>query len=372
MGELYLGVMSGTSQDGVDAAIVEFDAAGSQIHRATTTPYPEELRARIAKLLTEPQISLQELGKLDVAVGRFFAQCIVKLVETSSFGVSDIVAIGHSGHTVFHQPEAPDAFTMQIGDPSTIAAETGITTVGNARKMDVALEGQGAPLAPAFHKWCFSDATESRIVLNIGGIANISVLHPNRPLLGFDTGPGNTLLDNWSQRCISKPFDRDGEWSRTGTVIEPLLQTLKTDTYFQRSPPKSTGIEHFNLGWLDLGLRQLAEAPATEDVQATLTQLTAATIADAIISTDANPQRVILCGGGALNTALIERLSDLLPQAQLESSATHGINPEWVEAALFAWLARGRLEGEPGNVPTVTGARQAAPLGGVYSGTGGR
>ena len=366
MGELYLGVMSGTSQDGVDVALVEFDAATHRLHRAATTPYPDTLRRRIAALLGDARTPLRELGEVDAALGRFFAQCVVRLLEASAFEARDITAIGHSGHTVFHKPQTPDAFTMQIGDPSTVAAHTGITTVGHLRHMDIALGGQGAPLAPAFHAWCFSDPTESRVTVNIGGIANICVLHPQRPVLGFDTGPGNTLLDNWSRRCTGRPFDRDGAWSRTGRVVEPLLQALKADGYFKRAAPKSTGIEHFNLGWLEQALARLARPPAEADVQATLTQLTAATIAEGIDSTHAAPQRIILCGGGALNAALTERLSRLLPQAQLQSSAAYGIDPQWVEAMLFAWLARARLRGEPGNVPTVTGARRAAPLGGVY------
>jgi len=366
MGELYVGVMSGTSQDGVDAALVELDATKTRIHGAATTPYPDELRGRIINLITEPRVSLRELGELDVAIGRFFAQCVLKLVQMSPFETDDIVAIGHSGHTVFHRPETPDAFTMQLGDPSTIAADTGITTVGNVRNMDMALGGQGAPLAPAFHEWYFSDPSESRVAVNIGGIANVTVLHPDLPLLGFDTGPGNTLLDNWTRRCTGEPFDRNGDWSRTGEVNKVLLQVLKADEYFERQPPKSTGLEHFNLDWLREGLQVLDQKLADEDVQATLAELTAETIAEGIASTNAAPLRIILCGGGTLNTALTERLSSLLPGARLESSAAHGIDPEWVEAALFAWLARARLKGEPGNAPTVTGARQAAPLGGVY------
>ena len=229
MRELYIGVMSGTSQDGVDVALVEFSAAGSNIHQATTTPYTGELGKRIKTLITRSQVTLQELGEVNVAIGNFFGQCILNLLETSDFGAYEITAIGHSGHTVHHKPEEPNAFTMQIGDSSTIAANTGITTVGNFRNMDMAFGGQGAPLAPAFHEWCFSDTKESRIVVNIGGIANISVLQPKLPLLGFDTGPGNTLLDNWTHRCTGKSFDHNGDWSKTGQINKPLLSALKKD-----------------------------------------------------------------------------------------------------------------------------------------------
>ena len=368
MRELYIGGMSGTSQDGVDVVLVEFSAAGSNIHQATTTPYTGKLGKRIKNLITQPQVTLQELGEVNVAIGKFFGQCILKLLEPSDFGAHEITAIGHSGHTVYHKPEEPDAFTMQIGDSSTIAANTGITTVGNFRNMDMAFGGQGAPLAPAFHEWCFSDTKESRIVVNIGGIANISVLQPKLPLLGFDTGPGNTLLDNWTHRCTGKSFDHNGDWSKTGQINKPLLLALKKDKYFERSPPKSTGLEHFNLAWLEGELREINRTLPDEDVQATLTELTAETIADAIVSTNGDPQRVILCGGGVLNTALVERLSELLPSIELESSAEYGIGPEWVEAVMFAWLARARLKGRSGNAPTVTGARQVTPLGGVYFG----
>jgi len=368
MRELYIGGMSGTSQDGVDVVLVEFSAAGSNIHQATTTPYTGKLGKRIKNLITQPQVTLQELGEVNVAIGKFFGQCILKLLETSDFGAHEITAIGHSGHTVYHKPEKPDAFTMQIGDSSTIAANTGITTVGNFRNMDMAFGGQGAPLAPAFHEWCFSDTKESRIVVNIGGIANISVLQPKLPLLGFDTGPGNTLLDNWTHRCTGKSFDHNGDWSKTGQINKPLLLALKKDKYFERSPPKSTGLEHFNLAWLEGELREINRTLPDEDVQATLTELTAETIAEAIVSTNGDPQRIILCGGGVLNTALVERLSELLPSIELESSAECGIGPEWVEAVMFAWLARARLKGRSGNAPTVTGARQVTPLGGVYFG----
>ncbi len=366
MSELYVGLMSGTSQDGVDAALVEFDGSRSTVHLAATTPYSDDLKKRIADLIGEPRASLRELGELNVAVGRFFAQCVLQLIEDSTFDARKIAAIGHSGHTVFHKPEVPDAFTMQLGDPSTVAAQTGITTVGEMRNTDMALGDQGAPLAPAFHEWRFADSKETRIVVNIGGIANITVLAPGRSLQGFDTGPGNTLLDNWTRQCTGEPFDRDGEWSRTGRVSASLLEALGRDDYFERRPPKSTGLEHFNLTWLQASMDRVGEMLAEEDVQATLTELTATTIAKAITATASNPHRVILGGGGARNTAMTERLTSLLVGVEVGSSAEHGIDPEWVEAVLFAWLARARLRNEPGNAPSVTGARQAAPLGGVY------
>lgn len=370
MGEHYLGLMSGTSQDGVDAALVTLDSNDYMVHLTATTPYPDELRQRIEALLAESQVSLRELGQLDVAIGVFFAQCATRLLRDSALESIDIAGIGHSGHTVFHSPDGTEPFTLQLGDPSTVAARTGITTVGHLRQMDVALGGQGAPLAPAFHQWSFSDPGESRVVVNIGGIANASILQPGRVLQGFDTGPGNTLMDRWTQRCTGRPYDHNGAWSKTGKVHGKLLNELMLDPYFQRPPPKSTGLEHFNPGWMQAALDRTGEHPGEADIQATLTELTAATIAMAIHAADCKPQRVILCGGGARNGALTERLAAHLTGIPLESSARHGIEPEWVEAVLFAWLARARLRGEPGNAPSVTGASRLAALGGVYYGAG--
>ena len=307
---------------------------------------------------------------MDVAIGDFFAQCANRLLEEGTVEPSQVAAIGHSGHTVFHRPAGPEPFTMQLGDPSTVAARTGITTVGHLRHMDVALGGQGAPLAPVFHEWAFADPGECRVVVNIGGIANATVLDSGRALLGFDTGPGNTLLDKWSQRCTGKPYDHDGDWSRTGRVHKELLEELMGDAYFRRSPPKSTGLEHFNLGWLEAALGRAVERPGEADIQATLTELTAATIAAAIRAVDCRARRIIVCGGGARNGALMQRLAGRTAGIPVETSDRHGVDPEWVEAVLFAWLARARLRGEPGNTPSVTGARRPATLGGVYFGVG--
>ena len=368
MGELFLGLMSGTSQDGVDAALVTLESDSYKIHHTSTTPYPDRLRRRIEALLAAPEVSLEVLGGLDVAIGGFFADCVVRLLKGSGLEPDGVAAIGHSGHTVFHRPEGPEPFTMQLGDPSTVAARTGITTVGHLRQMDIALGGQGAPLAPAFHQWAFADPGERRVVVNVGGIANVSVLEPGRMLSGFDTGPGNTLLDRWIQRCAGEPYDHDGDWSRTGHVDDKLLDELRADPFFRQPPPKSTGLEHFNLDWLQAALGRIAKHPGDADVQATLTELTAVTIANAIGDAGCRPERVILCGGGARNGALRQRLAAHLDGIPVESSALHGIEPEWVEAVLFAWLARTRIRGEAGNAPSVTGASRPAALGGVYCG----
>ena len=368
MSELYLGLMSGTSLDGVDAVLVDFGPNTCTLHAAATTPFPDPLLSRLRNLIDDPNCSLEQLGGLNVAVGAFFARCALRLVAESGREPVEIRAIGHPGHTVFHKPNKPEPFTMQIGDPAVVATETGLTTVADFRSTDVALGGQGAPLVPAFHDWCFASADELRVIVNLGGIANLTLLDPARPLLGFDSGPGNTLLDAWCRHCRDKPFDRNGDWARTGTVNKSLLKCLRDDSYFNRKPPKSTGPEHFNLSWLRKGIQAMARTIPEHDVQATLAELTATTVADAVKAVAPNDKRIILCGGGTYNTALMERLGVLLADTAMESSAVHGIAPEWVEAVAFAWLAQARLNDKPGNAPGVTGARQRAVLGAVYPG----
>jgi anhydro-N-acetylmuramic acid kinase len=370
MDGLYLGLMSGTSLDGVDAALVELGPERCELLAAATTPYPDSLRERVRTLIEDRRAPLEGLGSLDVSLGRFFAECALGLIQRGGRERGDIVAIGHSGHTVFHQPASPDPFTMQLGDANVVAACTGISTVADFRGMDVALGGQGAPLVPAFHRWRFATPGEVRVIINIGGIANLTRLHPQDPLVGFDSGPGNALMDGWCRRCKGEPFDRGGDWARSGKMDAALLERFRADAYFARRPPKSTGVEHFDMAWIERRLDAMDEPVADEDVQATLLELTASTIADAVITVSPDIKRAVLCGGGAHNTALVARLSRLLPAASVDSSAAHGIEPEWVEAVAFAWLARARLRREPGNVPTVTGARQEAVLGALYSSGG--
>ena len=367
MAELYVGLVSGTSLDGLDAALIELDEDSCGVVRARTTPFPEALGGQLAALVTDPKTDLHILGTLDVQFAEFAADCVLALLADAGREPNEIAAIGFSGHTIFHQPSPPHAFTMQIGDPNTIAARTRITTVADVRRMDVAFGGQGAPVLPALHAWQFGDAEEIRVVINIGGIANLTCLNPGRPVTGFDSGPGNALMNAWNRLNDRGPFDRGGEWAKNGIVIKELLRSFRSDEYFSLPTPKSTGLEHFNLAWVQRALADNADgAPA--DVQATLLELTATTIADAIKASEPATQRVILCGGGAYNAVLFERLETLVAPAVLETSAAHGLDPEWVEVAGFAWLARARLHGTAGNLPSVTGAREPALLGGVYSG----
>ncbi len=365
MSELYAGLISGTSIDGVDAALVEFGNRECTLVHSCTTPYPAKLHERVRTLIDDPQTTLAELGAVDVALGRFFAHCANELIDAAGVDRAHVRAIGHHGQTIFHRPGGAEPFTLQLGDPNSLAARTGLATVADFRRLDMACGGQGAPLVPAFHEWLFGSQEELRVVVNIGGIGNVTVLDPGRPTSGFDTGPGNTLLDGWIRRCRRRDHDEDGRWAASGTVDAALLERFVMEPYFSLVPPKSTGRELFNLGWVDRHLEDLSEVPDQADVQATLAELTAATIAGALHAL--RPGRLIVCGGGAHNGDLTGRLARRA-ECPVESSDAFGIGPDWVEAAAFAWLARARIAGKPGNVPTATGADRKLVLGGLYPG----
>ena len=345
-----------------------FTIAAAASSTAATTPFPPPLLARVRRIVEVPQTELRELGALDHAVGGFFAGCALDLIARAGVERTAVQAIGHHGQTVFHEPNGDEPFSMQIGDPNVIAATTGICTVADFRRLDMAVGGQGAPLVPAFHAWCFGVAGEPRAVVNVGGIANITALRPGQPTTGFDTGPGNTLLDLWVRRHRGSDYDADGVWAASGDVDAALLATLLTEPYFSAAAPKSTGRELFNMHWLDARLsHHSTTAPA--DVQATLAELTATTIVTSVHRALPGCRRLIICGGGAHNADLIARLRRLsgISGISVDTTAAFGIAPDWVEGAAFAWLARARLRSEAGNVPTVTGARRLAVLGGVYS-----
>ena len=366
MKELYVGLISGTSVDGVDAVLAEFDGDSCRLLQAATFAYPPAIAGRLTAIIDSPTTSLRELGGVDVAVGRFFADCTLALLREAGVSPSAVRAIGHHGQTVFHQPLPPEPFSMQLGDPNSVAAITGIDTVADLRGLDVALGGQGAPLVPAFHDWLFRSDDSARVVANIGGIANLTVLVPGASTTGFDTGPGNTLLDAWCRRCLGNGYDDAGRWASGGSVDESLLAALLDEPYFRLAPPKSTGRELFNLAWLEPRLDAVAPL-AEQDVQATLVELTAGTIATAIDSLGLADYELFVCGGGAYNDHLLARLTARTGRP-VTSTTELGIAPDWVEAAAFAWLARARVHGEPGNVATVTGAPRSVVLGGLYSG----
>lgn len=365
---LYLGLISGTSVDGIDVALASFEPA-PKLHAALTYPYPQALRRRILDLAQgDGQIALDELGALDIEIARVFAQAARRLLEQRGIAANEVCALGSHGQTVRHRPVGATPYTLQLGDPNVIAEQTGVATVADFRRRDVAAGGQGAPLAPAFHAAMLGKDI-ARIILNLGGIANITVLSPNaaNAIVGFDTGPASCLLDAWAELHLGQPFDRNGEFAATGQVDQDLLARMLRDPYFALRPPKSTGREVFHPAWLQQQLGGRAIAPA--NVQATLLALTAQTVAAAIRAHATGAREVLVCGGGVHNATLMEALAETLAPVPVRSSATHGIDPDFVEAMLFAWLAHERLRNHPAaDVARVTGARGARVLGGIYSG----
>jgi anhydro-N-acetylmuramic acid kinase len=365
MTDYYVGLISGTSMDGIDAALVRFDQSSVLFSRTHEFHYPADLRRSLIRAIREPQLcTVDEVGELDQRVGECFRDAARAVIAGAAIDPSDIRAIGSHGQTLRHRPEGPHPFTMQIGNPSIIAAGTGITTVADFRSADVARGGQGAPLAPVFHEWLLRKSGVDRVVLNIGGIANITVLPADgSEAIGFDTGPGNTLLDAWIGKHRGDTYDKDGAWANSGSTNKVLLTRLLADPYFRMAYPKSTGFEYFNLDWLDAaGVAGLAAA----DIQATLCELTANSIATAIHAAAPDTAEVFVCGGGVHNHALMQRLAAAIPNSKLASTGTAGLDPDWVEAAAFAWLAMRTLQGLPGNLPAVTGASGRAVLGAIY------
>jgi len=364
--EIYIGLMSGTSLDGIDIAIVDFSQHPPALIHCTTSPYEQTLRQRIRDITMSGNANLDSLGQLDAELGNAYADIIIRSLETIKLDVGQIRAIGNHGQTIRHRPDADPPYTLQIGDPNIIAAKTGITTVADFRRKDIALGGQGAPLAPAFHRFMFSSPDSDRAIINIGGIANITYLpsHSESEVIGFDTGPGNTLSDFWVNRHKGQTWDNQGNWAKTGNIISALLNDLlNNEPYFQQSLPKTTGTEYFNPKWL---LPQLDSDLAAEDVQATLIELTAKTIASGIRQLPSTAIECFICGGGVHNHYLTSQLQKALTNCQIQSTSQLGVDPDYVEAVAFAWLARQSLNRQPGNLPTVTHARSETLLGGIY------
>ncbi len=368
MNHLYIGLMSGTSLDGVDVALVTFEGDTPSCIAARTEPYPPSLRNALLEL-NQPGISIEQMMDLDLQLGRLYARQVRTLLETAGIAPHQVTAIGSHGHTIRHRPDKKYPSTLQIGDPNIIAHDTGITTIADFRRRDMAAGGQGAPLVPAFHQTVFQQEREERVIVNIGGISNITILPGNRNqvISGFDTGPGNVLLDGWAERHLQTPIDKDGAWAATGKVDTALLAEMLLDPFFHQPPPKSTGREYFNVAWLQTKTRINTLAPA--DVAATLCELTASCIATAIHQQAPETTRILVCGGGIHNNTLINLLKKLAAPATVESSMAYGIDPDWVEAIAFAWLARQTMNGQPGNLPSVTGADQPVVLGGIYRST---
>ncbi len=365
MSRYYIGLMSGTSLDGVDAVLVAFDGNTPCCIAAHTEPYPTTLRNALLELC-RPDATVKEMMELDVQLGRLYAQQIQQLLANTGVSPQQIEAIGTHGQTIHHRPDTRYPSTLQIGDPNLIAHHTGITTIADFRRRDMAAGGQGAPLVPAFHRAVFQQNGEDRVVVNIGGISNITILpgDASQPVCGFDTGPGNVLLDSWAARHQNCPMDKDGAWAASGSPNQELLTQLLDDPFFQLPPPKSTGREYFNQTWLLTHTLVNMLPPA--DIAATLCKLTASCITTAIRHHAPETTRIIICGGGIHNKTLIAQLEKLAAPAVVESSERYGIEPDWVEAVAFAWLARQTMEEQPGNLPSVTGATQPVVLGGIY------
>jgi len=358
----YLGVMSGTSLDGLDIALIEQNERPTLL-ATHYLPMPPELRAELLALCASGPDELARTAVAEQHWVQLAAQGIATLLDQQQLQPNAIRAIGSHGQTVRHEPAR--GFSIQIGNPALLAELTGISVVSDFRRRDLAAGGQGAPLVPAFHQALFDDGQSRRAVLNVGGFSNLSLLEAGQPVRGFDCGPGNVLLDAWIQQQRGESFDRDGAWAASGLVQPALLQALLSDPFFQTQGPKSTGRELFNLSWLE---RHLANLPpfTPADVQSTLLELTACSIVNALKAAQNQTEELLVCGGGAHNGALMARLSSLLPGCRVDSTAAYGVPPDWVEAMAFAWLAHCCLEGIPGNRPSVTGARGPRVLGAIY------
>jgi anhydro-N-acetylmuramic acid kinase len=361
---LYLGLMSGTSMDAIDAALVDFDVAPLRIVAVSATAFEPQLKRRIAGILDAADaVSLDELGQIDVELARAFAAAASALLRDAGISAGRVTAIGSHGQTLRHRPDLPVPFTWQIGDPNTLAEMTSITVVADFRRRDVAAGGQGAPLLPVFHDQVFRSDEEDRVIANLGGIANITILRRDTTVTGFDTGPANRLLDAWISLHRGADFDAGGAWAGTGRCDDTLLRELLDEPYLALSPPKSTGRELFNLPWLNNKLGLFSRRP--EDVQATLQQFTAVSVA-AAVRRHAPGASLYACGGGAHNAGLLEAIAREVAPNPVATTAALGLDPDYVEAVAFAWFARRTLDGLTSSAGSVTGAAGARILGGVY------
>ena len=366
--ELFIGLMSGTSLDGVDGVLADFSDGRIAVRAYATAPFPDALRAELLALNTPGDNELHRAALAGNGLARVYAGVVGQLLADSNTPAGEVTALGAHGQTVRHRPIEFDGvgYTLQINNPSLLAELTGIDVVADFRSRDLAAGGQGAPLVPAFHRALFARAGESVAVLNIGGISNLSLLPAaDTAVLGFDCGPGNALMDHWCQLHTGQPFDRAGQWAASGQVLPELLARLRAEAYFAKPPPKSTGRDLFNPTWLSACLGT-ATAAAPADVQATLAEFTASVCAADFLRYGNDSKLLVVCGGGALNDHLLARLRALLPGVEVAASTKHGLPPQQVEAAAFAWLARSTVRREAGNLASVTGARGARVLGAVY------
>lgn len=355
--------MSGTSLDGVDAVLADFHATSPVLFESFFCPYDDELRQQLLSLHHPGHDELNRASILSNRLSHLYAEATAGLLQRAQFDPAQIAAVGCHGQTIRHCPEQGRNYTIQLVNAALLAELTSITVVNDFRSRDIAAGGQGAPLVPAFHAAVFKSANRHRIIVNIGGIANITNLDPAAAVTGFDCGPGNLLMDAWCLRHQGKTYDRDGAWAKTGRVIPALLQAMLEEAFFASRPPKSTGRDLFNMHWLE---SKLTGGELAQDVQATLLQLTATAIADAIKAYCPSAEEVYVCGGGAHNDALMRKLDEAIPGKHLAMTDRLGVASDWVEAFAFAWLARQALLRSPGNLATVTGAKGSRVLGAIY------
>ena len=366
--QLFIGLISGTSMDAVDCVLTDISDSVNVIDQLAL-PFPAALKSEIQTLCLNQNLDLRSLGNTDISLAHFFADAVHEILRRNSLQASAIRAIGCHGQTIWHEPPQgamQQPFTMQICDPNTLVELTGITTICDFRRMDMAAGGQGAPLVPAFHKHVFLNKSKNLAVLNLGGIANITLISADGSIIcGFDTGPANVLMDIWTERNTGKHYDDSGNWAATGQLDSTLLETFLDEPYFRLEPPKSTGRELFNSVWLNDKLSHMALEPAAENVQRTLLELTAVTVSQEVLN-QFKDGVLILCGGGTWNVSLQNRLSELLPEFDVKTSQEFSIHPDFVEAAAFAWFASQTLAGQAIDFPPFTGARHRVISGGTY------
>ncbi len=367
MSEYFIGLMSGTSVDAIDAVLMDFEQSNTHVVSKYSHSIDAQLRNDINALISARQHP-KEIDLLDKEFAQSSCEAIQQLLNQASINTEQVVAVGSHGQTVFHDPKGIPPVSIQIGNPQLIANVSGIPTIGNFRQADIDAGGEGAPLACAYHAEVLQSTDEERVVINLGGIANITKLPQNKtdPIIGFDTGPANTLMDAWTQKHLNQAFDKDGVWAKSGKINTKLLEQMLQDNYFSALPPKSTGREHFNLEWLQRYIDTHNSSLTPEDVQATLLDLTVYTIADSIAAWCSQTKKILLCGGGSENKFLVERLENILEKFTLQPTSNYDVPSKWMEAMAFSWLAKRHIENKPGNIPSVTGADKAVRLGILY------
>jgi anhydro-N-acetylmuramic acid kinase len=358
---LVVGLMSGTSLDGVDAVLVDFSKSPPLTLASFCLPYSDGIRRQALQLQATGQDEIHAAALLANELAHCYADAVREVLVRAGVDAAQVAAVGCHGQTIRHQPAT--GYSVQLNNPALLAELSGIAVVADFRSRDIAAGGQGAPLVPAFHAGVFGDPARHRVILNIGGIANLTDLNPGKPVRGFDCGPGNLLMDAWIERHQGQRYDNAGAWAAQGRVLPELLQGLLGDAFFAASPPKSCGRDEFNMAWLET---RLVGCARPEDVQATLLELTAASAIQAVRRWCGSPAELFVCGGGARNQTLMARLQQLVPDCRVASTDFLGQPADWVEAVAFAWLAWRTLRGEPGNLPEVTGARGPRILGAIY------